>query len=406
MSNRRLPFHSGDLRLRTVALYVVCFAVAWLVPEALYRWQSNDLAPYFAFSPWRAKPGVQAKIDHYWRHRDDYDVIFVGDSRTYCGISPTELDPLLGTRSFNVSTLAHWFPTQFASLQDLLPHVPRNTVVVWSIGHQNFRRVGAGEVNSTYPIGMRNVPRYLRWGYPWSSIRANVIDYFPGLRLYSRRAHLRALLEALWGRPLRSGGSATATELVAEKTSFDESEILPRSISSQEVERRMAEIRAKPSTMWVEPFYSGPAVTSLSVFQRGGNYVRVELDEPYFRAMQGELAAHLKPEPVDRFVADPEYWQAFLGIVGLFDRYGVRLVVNEFEEAPYHYQIPHNRDLYRNFMNDIRRFFESRGTPYVRVDFERLQDDDYFDYNHLNSKGIPVFSRMFADALRPHLLGK
>lgn len=166
MSSRSRPFRSCDLRLQTAALYVVCFAAVWFVPEALYRWQSNDLAPSFAFSPWRAKPGVQAKIDHYRRHRDDYDVIFVGDSRTYCGISPTELDPLLGMRSFNVSTLAHWFPTQFASFQDLLPYVPQDTVVVWSIGHQNFHRVGAGEVNSTYPIGVRNVPRYLRWGYP------------------------------------------------------------------------------------------------------------------------------------------------------------------------------------------------------------------------------------------------
>jgi hypothetical protein len=321
-------------------------------------------------------------------------------------MSPTELDPLLGTRSFNVSTFALWFPTQFPSLQDLLPHVPSNTVVVWSIGHTSFRRGVAGEVNTTYPIGVRNVPRYLRWGYPWSSIRANVIDYLPGLQLYSRRAHLRALLEALGDRRLRSGGSATATEMATEEASFHESEILPRSISSQEVERRMGEIRAETSTMFVEPFYSGSAVTSLSVFQRGGNYERVELDAPYFRAMQAELAAHLKPEPVDRLVADPEYWQAFLGIVELFDRYGVRLVVNEFEEAPYHYQDPHNRDLYRGFMREIRRFFESRGTPYVRVDFERLQDDDYFDYNHLNSKGIPVFSRMFADALRSHLLGK
>ncbi len=405
MSGRRLPLRSGDLRLRTVVLYLVCFAIAWLVPDALYRWHANEFLSSFSFSTWRAKPGLHAKIDHYRRHRAEYDLIFVGDSRTYCGISPTELDPLLGTRSFNVSTLAHWFPTQFSSLQDLLPHVPADTVVVWSIGHQNFRRVGAGEVNGTYPIRARNVPRYLRWGHRWSSLQANVITYFPGLRIYSNRAHLRALLEGLWGRPLRSGGPATTTERTEEKTSLPLPEVSPRSISPQEVERRMAQLRADPSTLWVEPFYSGPAVTSLSVHQRGGNYVRVELDEPYFRAMQAELAADLKPEPVDRFVADPESWQAFLGIVELFDRYGVRLVVNEFEEAPYHYEVSHNRDLYRDFMRDVRRFFESRGTPYVRVDFERLRDDDYFDYNHLNSKGIPVFSRMFADALRPHLLG-
>ena len=51
---------------------------------------------------------------------------------------------------------------EYRRYQDLLPRVKRGTLVVWSIGHQNFRKVGAGEVNSTYPIGVGNVPQHAR----------------------------------------------------------------------------------------------------------------------------------------------------------------------------------------------------------------------------------------------------
>jgi hypothetical protein len=53
----------------------------------------------------------------------------------------------------------------------------------------------------------------------------------------------------------------------------------------------------------------------------------------------------------------------------------------------------------------VRPKVESRGFPYVTTDLERLQNDDYFDYNHLNSNGIEKYAPMLAAALRPLLQG-
>jgi hypothetical protein len=80
------------------------------------------------------------------------------------------------------------------------------------------------------------------------------------------------------------------------------------------------------------------------------------------------------------------------------------LVVNELEEAPFNYSTLENKDSWRRFMRDrIQSRVESRGFAYERTDLDRLRDDDYFDYNHLNSRGVEKYTPMMAEIIRRHL---
>ena len=82
------------------------------------------------------------------------------------------------------------------------------------------------------------------------------------------------------------------------------------------------------------------------------------------------------------------------------------MIVNEIEEAPYVYGSPENRQAFREVMRtSVRPRVESRGIPYLTTDLDQLQNDDYFDYNHLNSSGVAKYTPMLAAALRPLLQG-
>jgi hypothetical protein len=398
------------VRLR-IALYVVWFCGVLLLSDLALRYVLNEILPKLeTISAYREKPGLHAKLAYYRAHASSFDLLFVGDSRTYTDVDPERLDARLGTRSLNLAASGNWFPTQYPNLQDLLPHVPEGTVIVWSIGHQNFQKVHDA-IELTYSIGVGNVYRYLKWGFSWRSIHENVLDGVPGFKLYTRRYQLRERLDRILARSFGPTGSTIAavsadavdgeglTRVHAEKGSADAAAASP----VVDVEEALKSYADDPSVVHVQRYYDNGELTSVALYKRRGNCVRVELRPDFFREKQADMAAKLRPLSADRFVPDPEYWNNFLGIVDSFAARHVRLIVNEFEEAPYQYEIPKNRKIYRDFMISVRSFFEERGIPYVRVDFDRLTNDDYFDYNHMNSRGIDRFTPMFVDQLRPVL---
>jgi hypothetical protein len=169
------------------------------------------------------------------------------------------------------------------------------------------------------------------------------------------------------------------------------------------IRAELAAWQAHPESVLVRTVQDGAQVTSLEVYERGGNYVRVELEPQYFRERQRHVSTEADRLIGGRFSADPEYWQNFLGIVELFEQSGVHLIVNEVEEAPYFYASEPGSEAYRAFMREIRTFFERRGIPYLRADWESFTDADYFDHNHLNSIGVEKYAPQLASALRPYL---
>ena len=123
-----------DRALTGVALrYGAGFAAGWLALNlGFFHLETRGREPDPAGT-------LLQKMRHFAEHRDEDDVVFVGDSRTYCAMHPDLLDPVLETRSINLARWAHWFPTQYPQFEELVPLVGDDTVVVWSIGHQNFR---------------------------------------------------------------------------------------------------------------------------------------------------------------------------------------------------------------------------------------------------------------------------
>ncbi|MBI1796069.1 MAG: hypothetical protein HYR74_03345 [Candidatus Eisenbacteria bacterium] len=363
--------------------------VAWLL--ALSVPPNLILLRYAARTSHGGSP--REKMERFARDRHRYNLVFVGDSRTYTDFDPGQLDPLLGTRSFNLAHWAHWFPTQYASFRDLIPLLDSGTVVVWSVGHQNFRPVDA-TVNAAYPIPVVEVPRYLGWGYAFPAIEDNVASSFlDGLPVHAKRDRIHAFLGTLTPqlRARAAGGPAPALENQAPYDS---------------IARTLA---ADPAVERVRPFVDGSLITSAEVFKLRGNYTRVELAPAYFRGKQRGLAetkARELAEPGRRdepFAPAPEYWNTFAGALDLFQRHHVRLVVNEVEEAPYNYAIGGHDGGYRAFMRRVRAYVEGRGIPYTRVAWEAFADSEYFDFNHLNSRGIAHFTPLIAAQLRPYV---
>jgi hypothetical protein len=383
---------TAPFSLRGALAYLACFALFALPPNLLLIDRMRH-APHTV--------DAKEKLARFAKDGRQYDLVFVGDSRAYCGFDPELLDPLLGTHSINLSYWAHWFPTQYPSFQRLVPLLAPNAIVVWSIGHQNFRAVD-GAVNTTYPIGLANVPRYLRWGYATTQIEDNVASsLLDGIPAHAYRDRIRRGLDGVAARFVPRGGIAGGGQPLGEGAVSEVSPGAGALAHQSEFDSLRAALAHDPAIERVRPWVDGGEITSAEVSKVRGNYTRVEFDPGYFRARQAELARELHPTDAP-FTASAEYWNTFAAALDLFQSRHVHLIVNEVEEAPYHYAGP-DAERYRGFMRGVRRYVEGRGIPYVRVRWEDFDNADYFDYNHLNSRGIARFSPMLADSLRPRL---
>jgi hypothetical protein len=334
--------------------------------------------------------GLREKLASYRLHAETYDLVFVGDSRTYCAMHPDLVDDRLGTRSINLARWGHWFPTQHAQFRDLLSSVPKRATVVWSVGHLNFERINE-RINTAYPIGLAQAPGYLQLGHPAHRLTENLIYYNPVTNLFGRLPQLRqkvddALGRVVWTSEPTAGPSGPAAE------------------QATAIVRR---IRDHPQTAGWELLQDGDQVTSLAIFKTNGAYYRIELAPAFFRGKQREDALAKRESAASSpsaYEPDSAYWNQFLAILDLFEAHDTRLIVNELEEAPHQYATAEARERVRRFMRmRVRPEVQRRGFGYMRVDLDQLTDEDYFDYNHLNSRGIDKFSAMLSEELEPRL---
>ena len=331
------------------------------------------------------------RLAWYRQHVSNYDLIFLGDSKTYCGIHPELLDPLLGSRSLNLSNFANWLPTQFPLAQDIAPIIPKGTTVVWSIGTVNFWP--STGVQRVYPIGMENAARFWIWGVNSTGFVDNVLYYNPALYFLSQRAAARQSFVDLLDRAsalrtLAGIGTAEASPSQPADTPPTTDDQAIRAKREYEADRRVAQ---------VDIVKDASKITSLAVYFHSGSYYRVELDPAFFRDKQQEITSRWQNPAID-----PSLWRVFDETLRVFKSNGVNLIVNEMEEAPFIYGGTQER--FRQFMREtVQKRVEDYGFRYVRVDFDRLTDEDYFDYNHLNSRGAKTYIPMLADQLRPYL---
>jgi hypothetical protein len=373
------------------------------------------------------------RFAYYKAHRDEFDLVFLGDSRTYCGIHPERIDPLLGSRSINLSSFTNWFPTQYAEAKQLAEIVPKGTTVVLTTGQINFSCIG--KIQRVFPITIPTALRYSTMKIPQEGLWDNVAYHNPYLRFWAIRGEIResflnwARAQLPWPapEPARSGRPAAVAAPAANPASLmvptalllvppvNPLVLAPRIKDRPELPAEIAGIvrnyGSDPHVTWVDVSEDGDRITSVIVYYRGGGYYRIEVDHAFFREKQqgAPRAGDVVTEP-DGTVTAPSPEPDCLGLFDLileeFQRRGVKVIINEIEEAPYVFGSPEARRAFREVMRtSVRPKVESRGIPYVTTDLDRLQNDDYFDYNHLNSNGIEKYAPMLAAALRPLLQG-
>jgi len=344
---------------------------------------------------------LPSRVQHYLQDPHAYSVIFLGDSRTYCGIHPELIERYVNTiHGLNLSNFAHWLPTQYSMVRDIVESIPNDTLVVWSIGHQNFFLNGAAFdiVQSTYPVSFADAYKMVRWngGVPLRGLSSNLINFHGSLYAIGTLQRSRRRLE----RAIRKGISvARAAELEGALAGVPTARNV---VSMAEADQLREAALKEPDIVAADITNDQGAATSIVRYFRRGGHHRTELDQEFFRAKQrtmggtGPYSGH-EPEHVQLMLFD--------AILDLFAERRKRLVVNELEEAPFNYSsTPENRDSWRRFMRDrIQPRVESRGFAYERTDLDRLRDDDYFDYNHLNSRGVEKYTPMMAEIIRRHL---
>lgn len=342
-------------------------------------------------------------MEWYELHANDFDLVFLGDSRTYCGIHSFLIDPQLGTRSINLAQFAHWLPTQYPMIQDLAPHIPKKTTVVWSIGHQNF--FPSSGIQRVYPIGFSRAAKYLYWRVPAKGLADNLLFYNPMTHLFATRGEARKRILDKLDKPMRLGD----IDLITVAYAADQAPIgLPSGCDK-------SDLQCNDLAWKNDARFSDFSVTkdngvdnSMVFYTSRGSYYRVELVPSFFRDKQLEMTPKIMTdaEAMQWTMAqvDPGLWRLFKEILAELKISGVHVIVNELEEAPFMYPSPLVKEKYRAFMrNEVKRAVEEAGFKYVHVNFDGLSSDDYFDYNHLNSKGSDKFAPMLADAIRPYL---
>jgi hypothetical protein len=155
---------------------------------------ATSLATYPKFT---ANPGgenaLPSKAAYYLQHRGEYNVVFLGDSRTYCGIHPALIDDAAGTRSYNLAVFANWVATQYALAGDIAAEIPKDTTVVMSVGYANIRSDSENlTVQRIYPIGFGDALRLQLWGFRSPGVWDNVFYFSPFAHAIADRAELRS----------------------------------------------------------------------------------------------------------------------------------------------------------------------------------------------------------------------
>ena len=388
----RFIFGRLGLLLLTSLILVICGS---LFSQPRFKPRSDGTSP------------IASRLLHFQENNSDYDLLFIGDSRTYVGLHPEIIDPILKSRSLNLASFSNWMPTNVSLIQDLAPKVPKGTTVIWSVGHVNF--VPGQTIQRVYPISFPLAIWYERIGLKWKGLWDNAFYYnrylnflvtrAESLDWFKRKMKERVRLDSVFGSARASTVRPSADYGISDT-------LASRLMREPEARKAFSERMAKDqkATHIDFPMAEGK-VNSIVLFMAGGGYFRIELDHEFFRSKQKASPRPCEddgtcsvPKPHD---FDPVIVSIFEEGLRTFKRFGVNVIVNELEETPYVYPSAARRRVFREKMKtDIASIVERYGYSYVTTPLERLQSKDYFDYNHLNSEGISKYSPMLVNAIQ------
>lgn len=321
------------------------------------------------------------KAKYYRSHSDQFDLIFLGDSRTYCAMHPDLIDPLLGTHSFNLSYWSNWFPTQRALLNDIVDDIPKNTHVVWSFGHQNFINF---HINEIYPFSMSEAVSLIRSGNNLSEIISSQIYFSSWLQFLSVRDKIYEKLMEVMDIQINS---STSKQIYSNLSYLNKQTVSPKAQDVQNI---------GITKYW----YGDNEIVSVEHRKANGAYLRTELSPEFYRNKQFSYRESILQSEKQVFQLSDSEWQVFVDILTILEKSGLQVTMNVFEEAPHTYVDEDYLHEVRSFIDEkVRQEVESRGFKMIYVDFDQLADEHYFDYNHLNARGVEKYTTLFAEHL-------
>ena len=343
------------------------------------------------------------KTAFYLRNRQHFNLLFLGDSVTRECIDPETIERVLpAVRSFNLGWLMHWIATEYVHFYDLIPQIPKNTVVVWTIRHGMFSAVPKSVFNYSYPIRWDRVPAYLKCGYrPWDM--ADNVTYFnfykpyadivPGLALHARRKNLYDRFLSWLHTPgaVPYFASVPGVEAQTPKPpvkNLDEYLLLKRKYSKN------------PHVLSVGWRKEGNTVIAAVLTKREGNITLIELEPEHFRNGQRQTQIAFAKVKDNRMHEYPPHWKLFVRTVRLFQASGIWLILNEFDCSAIYYGSEENHAEHDRWMEKVRRFAASENIPYIRSDSRSIPDDHFFDMVHLNQRGSCAYSEKLGRTLK------
>lgn len=356
----------------------------------------------------------------------DYNVLYLGDSRSYCNIQNDMVEKKLfpGVSSLNLSHFGVWFPIQYRLFKELIPIIrnQKNITVVWTINPDNFRRIDYGTqkenqwwVASMYSIDLETVYEFWKMGYPLRRLIDEYIlspnSFFP--KLWQKTNEWRQKLEEPIYLPFiltdykPKQGSTIASQPVYSKRT-------DKTIQYGHTEKVNQIIRfyeEQPGTLIIKPVENEKKeITSIEIVRSGGSYYRIEITPEFFREKQSASRTRISnvysARPVVKCVEiAPPHFNLFLKILKLCKDNNINLIINEFHKAPFNYVSNEHKNVCYSFMSDIvKKETEKNGFSYIAVDYDIFEDSDFFDADHMNSKGGDKLAPMLAEKLYPLLL--
>ena len=383
------PSHTNKNELRNrILLYVTAISLT-LIAAITYLYLKHYSGHELYREADRSGSLIQ-KFKYYKKHHEDYDLIFVGDSRTYCNIQPYFVDQSFGSKSYNLAIFAHWFPTQYPFIRDLLESgTAKNKTVIWSIAVSNFIHAkGYPIVQNSYPLKIKDIATYWSIGFPISELFNNTL-YYHFLPIHYALEYTRS--------------KSAKIDLSLQKELFSK----PLDNNKGNLKPNESHIPKLPFTDKIQQEVFNNHITSYTTLSTAGSYYRIELDHEFFRKKQREYSSQKlstnnnNSNSLAEIDTQIYLYNLFIKILDEFKSHNINLIVNVVEEAPHVYGSKSDLAAHRNFMNNkIRKEVESRGFRFIGVNYDLFKDADYFDYNHMNSVGSTKYSVALGKILR------
>ena len=326
-----------------IVIHVLVIALAlgiWLRTPAWFRPRVYSVA--------------SGKAAAYLSQRHKYRVVFAGDSRTFTDIQPRTIDPVIGRRCYNLASFGLWMPVQYLEFQEVFPHVPANTVIVWSLSHRNFVPIGdRWWIPGQYKFGVLDAAEFIGDGYPVSRVMREFEEspYSPvDLAVRVRKQVMASMDAVVWpakkSSVRRRMGSPWQANLILTAESRAE-------VDAAKAQKIIEDLHRERRLTFVAPVRRDGVVTSVEAVGQDGGYDRIVVDHELIKEGQGQLWPRRSGEGgACDFVPNDVYLRTFEKILRLVDKYHLKVIVNYIEDAPGSWVSDSQRRCAKQFMVD------------------------------------------------------